>query len=503
MRRLIRLTAAIAFVAATVLSGAAPQAAAQPASRVPAPGHLGGTAVSAPAAAPATLDPVASPIPVLAFYYIWFDSTSWLRAKTDYPKLGRYTSDDPAVMRQHVQWAKAAGITGFIVSWKDTPTNNRRLSLLMEVARQQRFQLAMIYQGLDFERRPLPVERVAADFEYFRSTYAADPVFTRMGGKPLTIWSGTWAYSRGDVERVTAPVRASLRVLNTEKNVEGYERIADLTDGDAYYWSSVNPATYPDYGTKLNEMSRAVHRHGQYWIAPFAPGFDARLVGGEKSVPRNGGDTLRTEYATAVASSPDALGLISWNEFSENSFVEPSVKEGHTALHVLSELRREHLPPSRAAADSSEPKAASPGQPVRLTPSLVALAGFLVLLVGGVACLRPVVRRHDAEALGIPDARPGLTALPSTPIDLMQAGLPAPGRLVLKSSANAVNGSPAAVPWSGPVANGVALAAWREPEPTAEPPVPPGGYEPPTQPHRTPARTDPPQRRRPRGDDNA
>src|SRR5512138_753305 len=33
-------------------------------------------------------------IPVMAYYYIWFDPQSWDRAKTDYPLLGRYSSDD-------------------------------------------------------------------------------------------------------------------------------------------------------------------------------------------------------------------------------------------------------------------------------------------------------------------------------------------------------------------------------------------------------------------------
>ena len=74
-----------------------------------------------------------SPIPTLAYYYIWFDSNSWNWAKVDYP-LGRYTSDDRAVMRQHVQWAKAAGISGFIVSWKSTDVLNRRLDQLAQVA---------------------------------------------------------------------------------------------------------------------------------------------------------------------------------------------------------------------------------------------------------------------------------------------------------------------------------------------------------------------------------
>src|SRR5262245_17421603 len=57
-------------------------------------------------------------VPVLAYYYIWFDTKSWDRAKTDYPLLGRYSSDDADVMLQHITWAKSAGINGFIVSWK-------------------------------------------------------------------------------------------------------------------------------------------------------------------------------------------------------------------------------------------------------------------------------------------------------------------------------------------------------------------------------------------------
>ncbi len=32
---------------------------------------------------------VSSPIPVLAYYYIWYDTSSWDRAKIDYPLLGR------------------------------------------------------------------------------------------------------------------------------------------------------------------------------------------------------------------------------------------------------------------------------------------------------------------------------------------------------------------------------------------------------------------------------
>jgi hypothetical protein len=58
--------------------------------------------------------------------------------------------------------------------------------------------------------------------------------------------------------------------------------------------------------------------------------------------------------------------------------------------------------------------------------------------------------------------------------------------MALKSSASTVNGSPAALPWSGRAVNGVALAG--DPrhdhrhDPPAGEPQPPDGYEPPTPP---------------------
>src|SRR5512141_1154151 len=39
---------------------------------------------------PATETPP-EPVPVLAYYYIWFDAQSWQRAKSDYPLLGKYS----------------------------------------------------------------------------------------------------------------------------------------------------------------------------------------------------------------------------------------------------------------------------------------------------------------------------------------------------------------------------------------------------------------------------
>jgi Glycosyl hydrolase family 71 len=359
---------AAAGLAAT-LSAALPVTGAQAARSGPAWPAQGASAVS--------------PVPVFAFYYQWFSHASWNRAKIDYPLIGTYSSSDRAVIQHQIIEAKSAGITGFIVSWKDTPLNDQRLRLLMKVAGQEHFKLAMIYQGLDFSRHPLPVSQVAADFQTFAHYYASNHVFYRLGGKPLTVWSGTWAFTHAEVASVTGAVRGSILVLATEKNVAGFQRVADVTDGDAYYWSSVNPATNTHYGAKLREMGQAVHHDGKYWIAPFAPGFDARLVGGHEVVPRRNGQTLRTEYATALTSSPDVLGLISWNEFSENSYVEPSVKYRYQSVDVLRELRGTSVPTPIGPAEPSDSTSRTTAK--AYWPNLLRLVGFplaLVLAVG-------------------------------------------------------------------------------------------------------------------------
>jgi hypothetical protein len=328
----------------------------------------------------------ANPTPLLAYYYIWFNPSSWNRAKRDLPLLGSYSSDDTQVMRQHVRWAKAAGINGFLVSWKSTATLDDRLSRLIQVADEEHFHLGIVYEGLDFSRKPLPIATVRHDFQRFAGTYAADPAFA-IFNRPLVIWSGTWRYSEAEIRSVTASVRSRLLVLASAKDERDYARVARYFDGDAYYWSSVNPRRYPDYGRKLRGLAAKVHATGGLWIAPAAPGFDARQVGGTSVVPRLGGDTLRKELNTAASSSPDAIGVISWNEFSENTFVEPSHEYGSTALKVIAQVRGAQ-PPDVASFDSE-------ASGVSRSPLGVSY-GIMGLVVGcaGLVALTTVARRR-------------------------------------------------------------------------------------------------------------
>jgi hypothetical protein len=234
-----------------------------------------GPAVAAPAAPAAA----AEPVPLLAYYYIWYETRSWDRAKDDYPELGRYTSDDPTVMARHVELAKQAGIDGFIVSWKSTDELNRRLEQLSRIAAANGFRLALIYEGLDFHRNPLPVDRVRRDLTEAADRYTRSPAFG-IFDRPLVIWSGTWRFSPAEVAKVTRPLRDRLLILASERNPEGVRRLAGLVDGNAYYWSSVDPQRTPveGFGSRRPRpaSTRASSAARAWWTGATAPRWPTR-----------------------------------------------------------------------------------------------------------------------------------------------------------------------------------------------------------------------------------
>ena len=126
----------------------------------------------------------AAPVPVLAYYYIWFNPTSWNRAKIDYPLLGRYSSDDREVMRQHVRMGEERRHQRVPRQLEGHPAARPPAAQLDRRGPAGELQAGIVYQGLDFDRIPLPVDTVAADLTLRDAVTPTDPVFY-IFGKPL------------------------------------------------------------------------------------------------------------------------------------------------------------------------------------------------------------------------------------------------------------------------------------------------------------------------------
>lgn len=248
-------------------------------------------------------------MPVFAYYYLWMTGWYWSEHKLDHPVEpfpGNYRSDNPAVIGWQVRQARAAGLTGFIVSWKDTPAYRRILPLVERGARKGGLKLALEYEGLNAARQPLPVAKVAADFRFFTSTYASNPVWYRIDGKPRRrVQAARCLHRRGRLLLVLG-LPGTGPLLRQQARGHG---------------CGGSPGS--------QDLDRAVRARRQRHPHRRRPG---------RPPPR--WRHLRVEYATAARSAPDILGLISWNEWTENTYVEPSVKFGFTYLKKLRTLIR-------------------------------------------------------------------------------------------------------------------------------------------------------------------
>ena len=247
------------------------------------------TASAAPSGLPAAPRPATARVPVFAYYYMWMSGQYWHIHKKDHPLRpfpGNYNSADPAVINWQIQRAQAAGISGFIVSWKNNTTYQRIVPLLENAANAHHFKLAMAYESLDRRGQHLPVSHVRADFRYFVTHYAGNAAWSRVSGKPLTVWSATDSYSPSAIASVTRRVRPKILVLNSASTVAGLTRLARCTDGDAYYWSSIDPVRNPLWALRLALMGAAERRPPELRIAHFRAGFRPPTSGGHPIVYR-------------------------------------------------------------------------------------------------------------------------------------------------------------------------------------------------------------------------
>lgn len=353
--------------------------------------HPGSTTSTTRAQGPA---PGGTPnhVPLFAHYYLWWDAQHWraklgsaypvnlssppMPAKLDgagcaatssfpgntlldvpAPPLGLYSQDNARTLSTHVEQAAGAGIDGFVVSWSGSgdPTQhpssspfNRRLDLLVRAVHQHNvrtgghFSLMLGYQGLDNRRVPRPLAHVANDLDYFTRTYASDPAFSvpAYGSKPVVMLLDSRKFTVPDLAALLTTRRASLTLIGDEHGrAEWLRGVAPLFDGDGWYWSAQNPVTNPSGATKLRQLSEQLHAEHKLWFSPLSAGYNKSNFGiGGTCVPRGGGATLRLIYALNAQSSPDGWMLISWNEFFENTYVEPSVRYGATLIQAIRAL---------------------------------------------------------------------------------------------------------------------------------------------------------------------
>jgi len=350
----------------------------------------GVTAGSANIADAATSPAAGAPLgkPVYAYYYLWWSLQHWhellgsqypysasplplpatLDAAgchpttryagnklTDVPP-ALYSQDDPGFIEADVRQAQAAGLAGFIVNWAGTGSASqttasnpysKRLQYMVDAVHKVNAEGKPFHLWLSYKASAavLPLATIQGDLSFFTAQWAADPALDQTNGKPTVIWQGSRKYSAANLQTISSGYRGKLRILGDESTWSTTR--APYLDGDAYYWSSQNPYANPQSFSQIKALATAVRASPAnpdgtpaQFVAPAAPGFDTQLEGGTACTPRKGGQTITTLVNGNAPSNPDAWGVISWNEITEASYIDPMTRYGTTDLDALTRLIR-------------------------------------------------------------------------------------------------------------------------------------------------------------------
>lgn len=280
--------------------------------------------------------------PVLAFYYAWFDQSTWSSGKAAGTPAEPYYSADPAAIERQVIQAQGVGIDAFVQSWygpqeasNQTETNFRTL---LDIAAARSFKAAVDFEttGPFFGDAGAVTNALAT----LLATHVQHPAYLRYQGKPVIFF---WRQQRFSVDEWAAIRNQVDPDHQTYWIAEGVD-IAYQAVFDGHYLYSVAWAASPaDQLAKWGDRVRAYAQENQVerlWVATAMPGYDDTRQPRDNAfaVPRRNGDYLRETWQGALASQPDMLIMTSFNEWLEGTQIEPSQSYGTQYLDVTREL---------------------------------------------------------------------------------------------------------------------------------------------------------------------
>jgi len=283
------------------------------------------------------IDParLAAPLPrrdwgrrVLAFYYGWWGTPTgparaWLhwnpaapdRAVQRLPTLGVYDSADPAVLRQHVAWARQAGIDTLVVSlWTRGAHQDLMLARLLDAAREGGLTVAGYLEAAASS------DDLRAQVQSYLKAEMAHPAWlTVHGDKVLFLYTRVLA-------AVDPPgLRRALADLPVRAIGDGLRREwLDATGGVHAYVSFIAPAQHREAFRLMRQRARLADKLA---VATAMPGYDdtpVRFPGG--AIARDGGRVYQDDWRSAALA--DWVVVTSFNELHEGSQIEPTVDEG-------------------------------------------------------------------------------------------------------------------------------------------------------------------------------
>ena len=266
-----------------------------------------------------------------------------------YPRIGIYDSGDPLVIDYHILSAKAAGISTLIIDWYN-PGSDSDLAFqtLLERCEKLNMKVAICYEEKtcfpDWNKistRQEAIAKAVKDFSYMKKYFNRKAYWSK-DGKPIVLVFGGWGdWDNGkkfftDQEWSEIAQKSGTEswvVLQNHK--ENYPNIKA-----AFSWLGLGDPKYLGWyysrGDALVEKGNL-----KFYIGSVCPGFDDRGTWGWNSKPRFeaylGLENFDRYLKRFDASKCSIIQVVTWNDFSEGTSIEPSVQYGNLFLNRLGE----------------------------------------------------------------------------------------------------------------------------------------------------------------------
>lgn len=399
--------------------------------------------------------------PVLAFYYAWFDDSTWSSGRSSGTPSPTYRSADPATIDRQVAQAAGAGINAFVQSWygpqeenNQTETNFR---LLLDTAARYQFQAAVDVEvmGPFFGN----AGSVQAALATLLATHVNHPAYFRYNGKPVIFFWRQQRFSAaewGAIRQAVDPNHTTLWIA--EGTDLSYQ---DVFDGNHLYsiaWSGDPQAELNKWPPRLKKIEDRLGAD-RVWVATAMPGYNDLNLNRANSFAKDraGGAFYRQNWAAALSSQPDMIVITSFNEWLEGTQIEPSTDYGDFYLNLTRELIAgstlpEPTPASEPTAAPTAPAAASPEPTAEKPPAPVVFPADGVYRVQSGDTILGIAYEFDVSA----DELIALNGLESP--DQLSVGQ----ELRLPQPASPADSPPAPAAASTPGSSNRAIPLWKQ-----------------------------------------
>ncbi|MHB8168792.1 MAG: endo-1,3-alpha-glucanase family glycosylhydrolase [Thermoleophilia bacterium] len=297
------------------------------------------------------------PKKVFAIYVPWWATvmSKWSESEAIDNPAELYTTLNQTDVNRIVGQAAASGVDGFLASWQgEGHFADRAFQVLLNAADQNPGFTAAAYIETGVANKDHTYNE-PPDLVYLRrwitdmvQNYSANPAYQKMNGKPV-IYIYRARYFTPDVwkRQVFDPLRAQGIDAFYVGDYVSWDHVAPLTDYLAAFdgLHSYNPSVFQQSAPLLFASNSGVIKTysllqdtsapRKVWMGTAVPGFDTTHIDSPGTlIPRDSGNFYRFMWDANLANDPDWMMVSTWNDYGENTYIEPSHNYGSMYLDI-------------------------------------------------------------------------------------------------------------------------------------------------------------------------